>query len=143
MNLYGWIIYNGNLPGEEFLDFATMFQTAATEQQINTTIYKNNDLLASISSESSQLIYDNKNKLPDFVVFTDKDIYLAKQLEQLDIRLFNRAEVIQMSDDKIATYQRLAHHHLPIPETVIAPKIYFDHDQVNLEFVELVAEKFT
>src|SRR5699024_3810694 len=56
------------------------------------------------------------------VIFADKDIYLAKQLELLGIPVFNSADTIEVSDDKIKTYQYLAEQEIPIPKTIVAPK---------------------
>src|SRR5699024_12162600 len=61
---------------------------------------------------------------PDYVIFTDKDIYLAKQLEILHIPVFNCSATIEISDDKIKTYQALKFANIPIPETIVAPKTY-------------------
>ncbi|MEN2467163.1 RimK family alpha-L-glutamate ligase [Ornithinibacillus sp. JPR2-1] len=127
MNKIGWIIYNGNLPGNKFLDFAQMLHEAAKEQNTKTYIMKNNDLLSSLGTNSLELL--TEYEVPDFVIFTDKDIYLARQLELLGIPVFNRSEVIETSDDKIATYQVLANHNLPIPKTIIAPKVYTNREE--------------
>lgn len=124
MNLQGWIIYNGNLPGNKFLDYAEMLQAAAREQGSNATLIKNNDLLSLLSVSNLAIL--PQTELPDYVVFTDKDIYLAKQLEYLGVPVFNSAEAIAISDDKIATYQELAKISLPIPKTIIAPKIFIE-----------------
>lgn len=124
MTLYGWIIYNGYLPEDKFLDFAKWIRQAAARQHIETTIYKNNDLLGLLDSGSLHLLGTEKVKWPDFVVFADKDIYLAKQLELLGIPVFNSSETIAVSDDKIASYQLMASNHLPVPKTVIAPKAF-------------------
>ncbi len=132
MNLYGWIIYNGYLPGNKFLDFAEWLQDAAFKQNIQTDIYKNNELLSFLSTDSLDLIREN-NDLPDFVMFTDKDIYLAKQLELLGIRVFNSGASIEKSDDKIATYQALANMHLPIPKTIVAPMAFVRSELFNPE----------
>lgn len=134
MSLHGWIIYNGNLPGQKFLDFAQWFHYAAEERNLTTTIYKNNELLSLLTEETFDLIHQ-KNDLPDFVIFTDKDIYLAKQLEILGIPVFNSAKSIAASDDKIATYQVLSQKQLPIPQTIIAPKIFTASDILDLEFL--------
>ncbi|SEQ14397.1 SSU ribosomal protein S6P modification protein [Virgibacillus subterraneus] len=131
MNLHGWIIYNGYLPGNKFLDFAEWIQDAALKQNIYTDIYKNNELFTFLSTDSLDLISENKESLPDFVMFTDKDIYLAKQLELMGIRVFNSAVSIEKSDDKIATYQTLAANHLPIPKTIVAPKAFVKSELFN------------
>lgn len=124
MNTTGWIIYNGNLPGNKFLDYAEMLQAAADTYKSKTKIFKNNELISMLSS--SRLDVLPKKAFPDYVVFTDKDIYLAKQLEYLGIPVFNSADSIAISDDKIATYQALARLKLPIPKTMIAPKIFIE-----------------
>ncbi|WP_042146172.1 RimK family alpha-L-glutamate ligase [Paucisalibacillus sp. EB02] len=134
----GWIIYNGNLPGNKFIDFAEMLHEAATKQNSITHIIKNNDLISSFDSKNLGIITDYE--LPDFVIFTDKDIYLAKQLELLGIPVFNRARVIETSDDKIATYQILAKHKLPIPRTIVAPKVYFNRDEKYLPDLDKIIE---
>lgn len=122
MPLTGWIVYNGNLPGGKFLDFAEWLQQSATQKGINTKIYQNHELLVSLGNRT-QFLSDQK-PLPHFVLFIDKDIYLARQFELLGVRVFNSAKAIEISDDKIATYQTLAENQLPIPRTVVAPKIF-------------------
>lgn len=122
MCLTGWIIYNGHLTGNKFLDFAQWLKRAANKQGIETHIYQNNELFTYLDGQQLRLL--GETALPDFVIFTDKDIYLAKQLELLGVRVFNRAKAIEISDDKIATYQVLAHQQLPIPKTIVAPKIF-------------------
>jgi len=104
------------------LDYAQMLETEALKNNSKVIIYKNNELLSLLTTNNLSLIPDKE--LPDYVIFTDKDIYLARQLELLGIPVFNRAQSIETSDDKIATYQQLALQNLPIPETVIAPKIF-------------------
>ncbi|MFC2948489.1 ATP-grasp domain-containing protein [Virgibacillus sediminis] len=124
MNLQGWIIYNGNLPGNKFLDFAEWMHDAASRKQSKTKIFKNNELLSQLDTSNLDLLKLSESNLPDYVVFADKDIYLARQLELLGVRVFNSAEAIERSDDKIASYQRLASQNLPIPKTIISPKIF-------------------
>lgn len=139
MSKTGWIIYNGNLPGNKFIDFAEMLQEAAFKQHSKATIIPNNELLTMLDLNSLQILSDYK--LPDYVVFTDKDIYLAKQLELLGVPVFNQAHVIETSDDKIATYQALARHHLPIPKTIVAPKVYYNRDEKLFPNLDLIVEQ--
>lgn len=149
MNTKGWIIYNGNLLGDKFLDYAEMLQQAAKQNNSDARIIKNNELLSLLSTTQLELL--PKIELPDYVVFTDKDIYLAKQLEYLGVPVFNQADAIAISDDKIATYQALARLKLPIPKTIIAPKIFiegtFDEKIINqavdeLKFPMVIKEAF-
>ena len=140
MNLQGWIIYNGNLPGNKFLDFAEWVQEAAARKTSPTRIYKNNQLLSYLAGDQLGILQQTNLTLPDYVVFADKDIYLAKQLELLGVRVFNTAHAIGVSDDKIATYQYLAQQHLPIPRTIIAPKI-FSTGHIDTETIQLAIDQ--
>lgn len=137
VNIKGWIIYNGNLPGNKFLDYAEMIQQAASAKGLETIIYKNNELLSLLSGGNLELLCTSKEALPDFVIFADKDIYLARQLELLGVRVFNSAQAIDISDDKIATYQYLAARKLPIPKTIVAPKIFYKGD-INPSLVQQI-----
>ncbi|WP_153464696.1 ATP-grasp domain-containing protein [Sediminibacillus terrae] len=119
----GWVIYNGHLPGEKFKDFAEWIQEAAEEKGIELKLIKNNELLALHRQTGGTLLMEY-NKRPDFVVFGDKDIHLARQLELMGIPVFNSAQAISRCDDKTATYQALSVHHLPIPATIAGPKIF-------------------
>lgn len=128
----GWIIYNGYLHGNKFLDFAEWLQKAAHRKGIPTTIWKNNELLSFLRTEQASLLHKDPQPLPDFVIFTDKDIYLANQLEQMGVNVYNSSNAIRISDDKILTYQALTAQNLPIPKTIIAPKVFID--DVGLDY---------
>lgn len=150
-NIHGWIIYNGQLPGNKFIDFAIWLQNAATKKQITTTIYKNNEVISYLDNSTFDLLKEDKNTLPDFILFTDKDVYLARQFELMGIPVFNNAQAIEVSDDKIATYQTLAAHRLPIPKTIIQPKTfhyvehvpaYVDHVIQTLSLPMIMKEAF-
>ncbi|SDK41166.1 ATP-grasp domain-containing protein [Sediminibacillus albus] len=121
---FGWVIYNGHLPGNKFKDFAEWIQEAAAKRDINMSIIKNNHLIPTLSQEGGTITSLSGGPKPDFVVFGDKDILLAKQLELTGIPVFNSAEAIAVSDDKAAAYQILANEKLPIPETLISPKVF-------------------
>ncbi|WP_339228285.1 RimK family alpha-L-glutamate ligase [Oceanobacillus sp. FSL K6-2867] len=136
----GWIIYNGNLPGNKFLDYAEMIQTAALHQGSSMEIYKNNDLLSLLATNKLDIVQLEKSQLPDYVVFADKDIYLARQLELLGVPVFNSSKAIEISDDKIASYQHLATKNIPMPKTIIAPKI-FATGNIDYELIEKAVEQ--
>lgn len=140
LKMNGWIIYNGYLPGDKFLDFAEWLQHAADQKGINTKIWKNNELLSYLTSQNSSLIYQDCHQIPDFVIFTDKDIYLATQIEQMGVRVYNCSDAIRISDDKILTYQALAAHKLPIPKTIIAPKVFTTGVEIDYDLCHSAME---
>jgi ribosomal protein S6--L-glutamate ligase/gamma-F420-2:alpha-L-glutamate ligase len=142
MNKQGWIIYNGHLPGNKFLDFAEWIRDAAARKNSETVIHKNNELLSLLSGNELDLLQMDRQTLPAYVVFTDKDIYLAKQLELLGARVFNCAEAIAVSDDKILTYQQLAKHHIPMPKTIVAPKTFAKNAVHDAAYIQLAIDTF-
>src|SRR5690625_4263681 len=86
---------------------------------------------------------NSQSVLPDYVVCTDKDIYLATQLELLGVPVFNNAKSIEISDDKIKTYQLLAYNHIPIPRTMFAPKTFGMDVAFDENYYRQVMEQFT
>ena len=63
----------------------------------------------------------------DFIIYLDKDIYLAKILEANGMRLFNKSDFIRLCDDKILTFIALLNHDIKTPKTMCAPLIYDDY----------------
>ena len=76
----------------------------------------------------------------DFVLFWDKDVQLAMQLENLGMRVFNSAQSILWCDDKAQTYLRLSPHGIPMPRTILAPKTFTNVGYPDLSFVEDAAQ---
>lgn len=74
----------------------------------------------------------------DFVLFWDKDINLARLLENKGYKVFNSSKAIELCDDKAKTYLELDGK-LPQPKTIIAPLSFFDVDYT--EFVENAVNK--
>lgn len=144
MSLTGWVVYNGNLESNAFLDFANMIEEAGKRKSIPIRKFKNNDLLAYLSDKRLDVISNKRDlNLPDFIVFTDKDIYLARQLEFLGVRLFNSSNSIETSDDKMKSYQLLANNKLPIPKTIFSPKIYVHHKNIDYQFINRIIDELS
>ncbi|WP_209121992.1 RimK family alpha-L-glutamate ligase [Alkalihalobacillus sp. BA299] len=139
--LTGWIIYNGSLKAEKFLDYAKWVQAAAHRKGIETILIKNSELVVTIESGQSIIKGPYEGKYPDFVIFADKDIRLAQQLETLQIPLFNSAQSIENCDDKTLMYQVLADNQLPIPKTIIAPMRFFSVEAVDAMYYKQIADE--
>jgi RimK family alpha-L-glutamate ligase len=98
------------------------------------------DLAVKTSSELSSCLGEPFGELPDFVIFWDKDYYLAKNLEGAGLRLFNSAEGIRVCDDKILTALSLQGK-VPMPKTVFAPKTFDGVGYTDLSFLRTAVEK--
>lgn len=97
-----------------------MIKQAASHNGHEATIYSNKEIISILDTNLTTV----PSELPDYVVFTDKDLYLARQLELLGVPVFNSSPAIATSDDKIKTYQLLAKAKIPIPKTIFAPKTF-------------------
>lgn len=75
----------------------------------------------------------------DFVVFLDKDKYLAEMLTKKGIRLFNSAKAIRLCDDKGETCLALAGKGLNVPDTMFAPLVFKKDDSSRKAVKETVA----
>lgn len=60
----------------------------------------------------------------DFAVFLDKDIILARIMEQDGVRVFNTSYAIENTDNKIKTALILANYDVKMPKTISAPVQY-------------------
>lgn len=111
-----WIIYNGSLTSDKFVDQANLMAEAAAAYQIEAHVLKNTDIVMDLANFTE--------KKPDFVIFLDKDILLGRYLKQMGIPVFNDPEVIETCDNKAKQYLALAASDVRMPNTIISPKIY-------------------
>ena len=96
----------------------------------------------STNAELSQTAYEGHfdPAVYDFVLFWDKDVALAMQLENLGMRVFNSAQSILWCDDKAQTYLQLKPHGIPMPRTILAPKTFTNVGYPDLSFLDEIAE---
>ena len=112
---------------EEFIKFG-----------IHLDVFVNNGTLASI--KDSELIVN----IPkcDFIIYLDKDIYLAKILEKAGFRLFNKADFIKLCDDKALTNIACASRGIKMPDTITGPLFYSQElKPENLLFLDEVIKE--
>lgn len=127
-----WVIYNGSLTSDKFKDQAVLIKEAAEHAGVKTTLKKNYEVIMDLS-----IAIESR---PDFVVFLDKDILLAKFLKNSDIRIFNDPDVIETCDNKANQYIQLSKHGIPMPNTIVAPKVYPAFTIANSGYYEQVLE---
>lgn len=129
----GWLIVNGFLKTSKFEELTQMFVEAARECHIPLKVVDNHCFLA-----GEKIPEEGK---PDFVVFWDKDVLLAKFLENAGIKVFNSSEFISICDDKRKTFLALEHAGLPIPKTILAPMTYDKTDFSDLSFLPRIMDE--
>ena len=94
---------------------------AAKKLGIDLILKTNDSILMELGSRETIL---KNNTKPDFVLFWDKDIRLARYLEAKKILLFNSSKGIEISDDKSYTHLYLQNAGIKMPKTIIAPMTF-------------------
>ena len=128
-----WLIVNTFMASEKFENLYQLLSNAFKKHGVSLEIKKAEDISLEVSKQ-----IENK---PDFAIFWDKDIYLAKRLEQNGIRLFNTAKAIELCDNKILMYQELAKNKIRIPRTLVAPKTFEGLGYTDLAFLDSVSKE--
>ena len=129
----GYIVVNSFVNNEKFSNLYNILVKSFSKFHI--------DLEKKIAIELGTEVNLQLKEKPDFVLFWDKDIYLAQRLENLGIKLFNSSRAIELCDNKILMYQELAKHNIRIPKTFIAPKTFEGLGYTNLSFIDDIANQ--
>ncbi len=132
--MQGWLIVNSFIRSAKFDELYDFLKNAANTFGVTLQIKKTNELLCEVSSNFQAF------SLPDFVLFWDKDVYLAKRLEMAGVRVFNSAQAIALCDNKILTALCMKGK-VPMPQTIIAPKTFESVGYTNKDFVRVAAKE--
>ena len=131
--MVAWLVVNSFMDKSKFVHLYEMLCLAFKKRDVDLKIKKADD----ISLEIGQKIKDK----PAFVIFWDKDIYLAERLENQGLKLFNSARAINLCDNKILMYQELNKKGVRIPRTFVAPKTFEGLNYSKRDFVNNVVKE--
>ena len=140
----GWLVVNGFTNTEKFNTLFSMFEDAAKVKGIDLKRVKATELWLELAEcqNDINILYNEKcgakhykdrewlSKKPDFILFWDKDIRLAKVLEEGKVRVFNSSKAIALCDDKAETYLALRGL-VRQPKTFISAKQYRSCDNYD------------
>lgn len=129
-----WIIYNGSLESDKFADQARLVAEAAERRGITALLKKNYEVLMDTSMAVGEL--------PGFVVLLDKDILLGEFLKSRGVPVYNDPSVIALCDNKAHQYIRLSEADIPMPRTIVAPKVYPKFSIKDSGYFERVLQSF-
>lgn len=124
-----WLVVNSFVNSTKFNELYSFFENASNKLHIQLEKRTTDSLICLISDPFS------KFEKPDFIIFWDKDIYLAKHLESLGIPIFNTANAIELCDNKILTTIAL-NNKVAMPKTIIVPKTFENVGYNNFTFLE-------
>lgn len=129
----GWLIVNRFLYTDKFSELYDWLIRAAGKAGSELTLITNDRFL--VNTDSGRVIYpDTGSPMPDYVIFWDKDIRLARALEAEGLRLYNCADAIEACDDKSLTAARLAGK-VRMPKTFTLPFTYEHLGYNDLDFL--------
>jgi RimK family alpha-L-glutamate ligase len=129
-----WLIVNGYLDSEKFDEIYKWLIDEAKNKGYDLQKIGNDQLDSIIPANPTYLDWRNK---PEFVLFWDKDVKLARMLEREGFKVFNSAEAIETCDDKALTFIRLRGTGIKMPKTFIAP-MTFDKKYKDYTFLRQV-----
>lgn len=124
----GYFIYNKQFVSNKFLILFDCFKTESKKLNIDLEFLDNFETFKKISVCSLEV--------KDFVIFWDKDIKLAKMLEDLGHKVFNNSKAIEICDDKAKTYISLLDNKIKQPKTIVFPLIYNGSIASYNDFIE-------
>lgn len=124
----GFFVYNRFLDTEKFSHLRDAFLAEAKLLDIDLDFFDN--------SISMQMLCDNKFPKNDFVLFWDKDVKLARILEDENHLVINSSKAIEICDDKSKTYICLKKENIRQPMTIISPLIFYGTVDIDSGFVD-------
>lgn len=131
--MIAWLVVNSFMDKEKFVNLYDMLCLAFKKHDVELQIKRAADI-------SLEVGYQIKEK-PAFVLFWDKDIYLAERLENQGLKLFNSSKAINLCDNKILMYQELNKKGVKIPRTFIAPKTFEGLNYRQRGFIDNVVKE--
>lgn len=129
------IVYNGGL-GKDYILYDVVKDLIGEAQNLEIDLIpkSNEDLLVMETGQGTQVL--GLDFSPAFVLFLDKDLFLARALESMGYPVFNSPKAIEICDDKKKNYQRL--EGLPMPKTIFSPLLY--HPKENRAYCQKILE---
>lgn len=127
------IVINGYKLADGITHQVSRLKDEFFKRGVQVDVRKNNELLAFIEEGTIKTNISGY----DFVVYLDKDRYVAEMLEKCGVRLFNKVSSIEKCDDKMLTHISLANSGIKMPTTISSTLCYTDNgDRSYLKDVE-------
>lgn len=132
--MFAYLIKNKYIISKNFDKLLEYFIEAANNHNVDLQVVNNIGAIEIFSKKDF--------KRPDFVIFWDKDVKLAKYLESIGIKVFNSSESIRLCDDKSLTYLSLNNLGVKQPKTVFSPLIYYHNLAEDDEYIDFILSHF-
>ncbi|MDY0177730.1 MAG: RimK family alpha-L-glutamate ligase [Bacilli bacterium] len=107
--------------------------------KVDIDVVKNDGTLSFI--EDGNIKINIKNN--DFIIYLDKDKYLARLLFKAGYHLFVSADFIELCDDKMLTHIALSNHDIPMPKTIAGPLIFDSKRIKDISFLDKIEKELS
>ncbi len=114
------VVFNESIPDEVFKEKNAHLIELAKKRNVSITFKSNSEIYTFLNTNSVKSFGTNLNY--DCCLFFDRDIYLAKSLEMLGMKVVNNSKSFLMCEDKAFLYQQLVANHISIPRSFILPE---------------------
>ena len=104
----GWLIVNEYLNTEKFRELNDLFVDASNRKGVSIKVHTNAEFVLDCSE--GVVMSKAFDEQPDFVIFYDKDINLARSLEDMGLPVFNSSEAISVCDSKLLTEEKVCEY---------------------------------
>ncbi len=125
----GWLIVNSFVKWDKFSEIYSLLLDAGKKVGVSLEMKTSSDIFCSVQDSFE------KETLPDFGIFWDKDILLARRLEKKGLRLYNSSDAVEICDDKGQTAIALQEKGIRMPKTFLSPKAYPAFGCTDLDFL--------
>lgn len=98
---------------------------------VDVQVKKNDEFAARVVDGNAECFLE-----ADFVLYFDKDKYVAELLEKCGVRVFNSAAATAICDDKMLTHVALANCGIPMPATLAGALCYNEDADVSDDYVQ-------
>lgn len=127
----GAVVSNAYLRGGKYSEPADMLRSAARGLGVELDPITNADAAATVGGWCRDY---------DFVLFWDKDVACAENIELSGTPVFNSPSCIRVCDDKALTHLALRRHGVPSIDTYVCPMSFSGYD--DLSFLDRPVELF-
>lgn len=128
----GILLVNSYVKSEKFSQLYRLLELAAPACDVSLSLRGNGEVCLPVPGAWAER--------PDFVLFWDKDVALARAMEGQGIPLFNCSRAIEACDDKRRTQDILARAGIPMPPAVSAPLTFDAAGYDDLSFIDRAGE---
>ena len=133
------IVYDANTDEKSFEGQTKLLFDAAKKLGISITARSNVQIYTMLSNTKVKSFESYANF--DFALFLDDDVWLARNLEMLGLKVYNNSRAIDICENCANMYQQLIKCGVNIPKTVILPSALSEYKKETIHpFVDQIID---